>query len=127
VTAVVLDSGALIAIERGDRATLADLSRERARDRYLVTTSMVLAQVWRGGSRRQATLASYLDTLEILPVDEELGKRTGVLLGQAGTSDAVDASLVLVADDGDHILTSDPTDIGRLVEASGRRVLVVGC
>jgi predicted nucleic acid-binding protein len=127
VTAVVLDSGALIAIERGDRTTLAHLSRERARDRHVVTTSMVLAQVWRGGLDRQARLAAYLRTFEVVTVDEDLGKRTGVLLGRAGTNDAVDASLVLVSRDGDRLFTSDPDDIRRLVEASGRRVRIVPC
>ncbi len=60
-------------------------------------------------------------------VDESLGRRAGELLARAGTSDAVDATVVFTAEPGDRILTSDPDDIGRLIEASGRPVLVVGC
>ena len=127
MTAVVLDAGALIAIERGDRAIMLDLARERARARELRTTSMVLAQVWRGGSDRQALLARDLHRLDVVAVDDDLGRRTGELLGVAGTSDAIDASLVLIAEDADRIITSDVEDIERLVEASGRRVGVVGC
>jgi hypothetical protein len=46
------------------------------------------------------------------------------LLGLAESSDVVDASLVEVAREGDEILTSDPTDLVRLAEAS-RRSLVI--
>jgi hypothetical protein len=35
--------------------------------------------------------------------------------------------VVVIADAGDRILTSDPDDISRLVAASGRPVLVVRC
>ena len=49
----------------------------------------------------------------------------GVLLGRAGTSDPVDASLVLLAEGGDRILTSDPDDLRHLADASGLRVAVV--
>jgi len=49
-----------------------------------------------------------LDGIEVRPLDEELGRRAGVLLERAGTSDVVDAALVLLAEDGDEIITSDP-------------------
>jgi hypothetical protein len=88
---------------------------------------MVLAQVWRGGSGRQARLAQLLHDVEVLSIDDDHGRRTGVLLGATGMSDAIDASLVLVAEDGDRIITSDVDDIQRLVTAAGRRVTVVAC
>ena len=57
--ALVLDAGALIAIERGDPAVL-DLLKSAHSDGLKVrTTSTVVSQVWRGG-RRQARLASAL-------------------------------------------------------------------
>ena len=37
----------------------------------------------------------------------------------------MDASLVLLAETGDLILTSDPGDLRRLTDAAGRRVAVV--
>jgi len=42
-------------------------------------------------------------------------------------SDAVDATVVAVASTGDRVLTSDPTDIRKLVSASRRSVVVVPC
>jgi len=49
------------------------------------------------------------------------------LLGQAGTKDAVHASVVAVCATGDRILTSDSDDIRPLVTASGRSILVLPC
>ena len=56
-----------------------------------------------------------------------MGRRAGVLLARAGTDDPIDATVVLVAENGDRILTSDRTDIERLVAASGVRAAVVVC
>jgi len=50
-----------------------------------------------------------------------------VLLGMAGTSDPVDATVVLLASPGDRILTSDPGDLTRLAEAAGSRAVIVAC
>jgi hypothetical protein len=52
-------------------------------------------------------------------VDASLGRRAGELLGRARASDVVDAALVLLAADGDTILTSDPTDIASLAASAG--------
>jgi hypothetical protein len=127
MTGLVLDAGALIALEQGDRAVATDLRVARAEGQFVCTTSMVLAQVWRGGSGRQARMARLLHHVEVMSIDADHGRRTGELLGATGMADAVDASLVLVAKDGDHILTSDLADIQRLADAAGRRVTVVGC
>ena len=56
-----------------------------------------------------------------------MGKEAGVLLGKAASSDAVDATVVVIASTGDRILTSDPDDIRPLVAVSGRSVLIVPC
>jgi DNA-binding transcriptional MocR family regulator len=48
-----------------------------------------------------------------------------VLLGKARTADVIDAALVLLAVDGDTILTSDPSDLGALASAAGLHVDVV--
>lgn len=87
----------------------------------------MVAQVWRGGAGRQTPVARLLVSVEVVALDEPVGKAVGGLLAAAGTSDVVDASVVLVAGSGDRILTSDPDDIQRLVSATGRQVAVVGC
>ena len=67
-----------------------------------------MGQVWRGGSGRQARLAALLAALHTAALDASLGRRAGVLLGRARATDVVDAALVLLAVDGDSIVTSDP-------------------
>jgi hypothetical protein len=48
------------------------------------------------------------------PIDDALARRAGMLLAASGQSDAIDASVVCVARDGDDILTSDPNDLHAL-------------
>ncbi len=122
---LILDAGALIAIERRDRTATRILRQERAGRRHPLTHGGVVGQVWRGGSGRQAILALLLPTLNIVPLDERLGRRAGNLLARTGTSDVVDAAVVLLAEDGDWILTSDPDDLVPLVEAAGLHVDVI--
>ncbi len=119
---VVLDAGALLAAERGDRDIWVVLEDERRSGRAPVTHGGVLAQVWRGGSGRQARLAAALAGVDVRLLDEELGKLAGVLLGSARRSDVIDAALVLLAHDGDEILTSDPNDLRALARAAGVHV-----
>jgi hypothetical protein len=66
-----------------------------------------------------------LGSVDIKAVDDHLGRQAGVLLWQAGTVDAVDASVVAVPATGDRIATSDPGDVRLLGAASGRSILVI--
>jgi hypothetical protein len=50
-----------------------------------------------------------------------------VLLGATGTSDPVDATVVLLAGPGDRVLTTDPADLTRLAEAAANRAVIVAC
>jgi len=127
MTAMVLGAGAFVAVERGDRAMVARLRVAERSGIELRSNSAVVAQVWRDDSGRQAVLSRLLRSVDVRPVDLALGKDAGVLSGRAGTGDAVDATVVAVADDGDRIATSDPDDINALVSASRRAVLVVPC
>jgi hypothetical protein len=122
---IVLDAGALVAIERGDRDVVALLKRELLARRTPVTHGGVVGQVWRGGAGRQARLAALLPAAEIAAVDGERGRRAGVLLGRARMSDVVDAALVLLTADGDWVLTADTDDIQRLAVAAGRYIDIV--
>ncbi|WP_205857189.1 hypothetical protein [Phytoactinopolyspora endophytica] len=121
--AIVLDSGALLAVDRRGRDRVAELKAVVRRGDVLVTHPFVTAQVWRGG--KQAELARFLNGVDVRTIDGHFGRRCGELLGKAGTSDPVDAAVVLLAEDGDRILTSDPDDIERLVNTSERKVRVV--
>jgi predicted nucleic acid-binding protein len=113
---ITLDRGALIGIERGD-PRLQELIRQAGRgDENFAIPAAVLAQVWRG-TPRQVLLSRFLRlrNVEIAPLDEGTARAAGVLCGRAGTSDVVDASVVICAGRRkDVVVTSDPDDLRRL-------------
>jgi hypothetical protein len=121
---LILDAGALIAVERGDRELDVLLKRELLSSRIPATHGGVIGQVWRGGPG-QTRLARLLPGITIEPLTGALGKRAGALLARARRRDVIDAALVLLASDGDWILTSDPDDIVPLAEAARLHVDVI--
>ncbi|HUY42689.1 MAG TPA: hypothetical protein VMU98_02865 [Acidimicrobiales bacterium] len=127
MTALVLDAGAFIAIERNDRNTLALLKVVQTNSLSLRSNGVVVAEVWRGGPGKQALLARFLDAVELVPVDDDLGRAAGVLIREARGGSAIDATVVTIARDGDQILTSDQADIQALIDCSGRRIGVIAC
>ena len=122
---LILDAGAFVAAERGNREVLARVKHERRLGRTPLTNGGVVAQVWRGGHGKQAPLAQLLASAEIAPVDDQLGKLAGMLLALTGGSDAIDASVVGLARDGDDILTSDPSDLLELARTAGVHVELI--
>jgi hypothetical protein len=113
---LVFDAGALLALEKNDKVIWRRLKSARLAGSPPVTHGGVVGQVWRGGGPRQARLATALDGIEVYPLDDELGRRSGALLKRTGSSDVVDAALVLLAEDGDEIVTSDPADLTVLTD-----------
>lgn len=112
---VVLDAGAFIALERGTdlmRVYVPLAARGRIR---LLTSSAVVAQVWRGGPR-QARVARLLlsDVVDERPLDEDASRRIGVLAAATGGVDVVDGHVAVLASEADAVvLTSDPDDLAR--------------
>jgi hypothetical protein len=88
---------------------------------------MVVAQVWRDRHGRQAQLAQLLRAVDVRAVDHQDGRDAGGLQAAAGTADPIDATVVLLAQAGDRILTSDPDDISRLAAAAANGSIVVAC
>jgi hypothetical protein len=121
---LVLDAGALVAVERGSRDVIALIKRERLAGRAPLTHGGVVGQVWRGGGR-QASLARLLPGLDVVALGADLGRRAGALLARSRTADVIDAALALLAQDGDEILTSDADDLRAVVAASGVHADVV--
>ena len=112
---ITLDTGALIALDRGDRRMIALLDQASAQRRHFRVPSGVVGQAWRNG-RAQVALARFLRTegIEIVPLDEHLARSCGELCVAAGTSDVIDASVVIVAKErGDVIVSSDIESQGR--------------
>lgn len=119
---LVLDSGALIALEKNDRVMWRRLKAALRAGQVPVSHGGIVGQAWRGGGPRQALLAKALDGIDVRALDENLGRAAGELLAHAGASDVIDAALVLLADDGDDIVTSDADDIEPLAAHLGRHV-----
>ena len=117
---ITLDTGALIALDRGDKRMIALLDQALAQRCTFRVPSGVLGQAWRDG-RVQAILARFLraEEVEIVPLDEQLARSCGELCGATNTSDLIDASVVILARERrDTIVTSDPDDLQRLDPAA---------
>jgi hypothetical protein len=121
---LVLDAGAFIAFERGDRMVAALLKRELLARRRPRTHGGVVGQVWRSDAR-QARIARLLQAIEVVALDLDVGRRAGILLGRTRQADVVDAALVLLASDDDWLLTSDPDDLRPLAQGAGLHVDIV--
>jgi hypothetical protein len=80
-----------------------------------------------GSAGRQANLARLLRAVDVRAIDHQDGRQAGVLLGQASAADPIDACVVLLAEPGDRILTSDPDDLTRLATAAANRAVVINC
>ncbi len=109
---LVLDAGALIAVERADRRVIRLL--ELAQDIHVPAGA--LAQAWRNPAR-QVRLVRIVssDGVVIHPLDAASARAAGQLCAATSTSDIIDASVVLVARVVNAVtVTSDSDDLRRL-------------
>lgn len=116
VQGLTLDTGALIALERGDVRMRALLREAVRRNASVVVPSGVVAQAWRGGPR-QARIARLLDaeSTDVEVLDHVMARAVGVICGRAGTRGVVDAQVALVARARGHaVITTDPDDLAKL-------------
>ncbi len=114
---VTYNTGALIAAERNSRRMWA--LHRRALERHIVPVvpAVVLAQAWRGG-RGQAQVSRLLSGCSIEELNEPRARLTGVACGIAGTSDVIDAAVVVgAATRDDLVVTGDQADLRRLSHA----------
>ena len=120
---VVYDTSVLIAAERADRAVWLEHRAALELDAGPLVPAPVLAQVWRGGP--QAGLSRFLAGCEVVPMDEEVARAAGDLCGRAGTSDVVDATVVVTARRlRAAVVTGDAREVEQLVDAAGGGVVV---
>jgi hypothetical protein len=118
VAGVTYDTGALIAAERSDRRLWA--LHRRALERGIVPTvpAGVLAQCSRGGP--QAQMSRLLAGCRVETLDDGRARSAGAACGVSGTSDVVDASVVVgAAARGDLVVTSDEGDLVQLGDSLG--------
>jgi alkylated DNA nucleotide flippase Atl1 len=121
--ALVLDAGALIAIDRQDRTVGAVLRVAQKEGIPVRTSATVVAQVWRGG-KHQANLSRVLTGIDINLLDGSSARKVGEVLADTKTSDIVDGHLGLIISANDTVLTSDTDDIRKVLRARSVRATV---
>ena len=97
MSALVLDAGALVAVERDDRDVHYQVRDAQRIGVPVRTNAMAVAQAWRDGRGRQARLAKVLRGVAVESIIREDGLRAGELLGATRLKDAIDASVALLA------------------------------
>lgn len=129
VSTLVLDAGALIALDRDDRRAWALLATAARTGATIIAPTGAIAQAWRDGVR-QARLSRALRMCDELALDGTIARAAGTLCGSSSTTDVIDATIALVAHAAPGpttVVTSDPDDIGTLLDhlGSDARVVVV--
>lgn len=129
MTALVLDTGALIALDRNDRRAWAMLRNAADDSAQVSVPTGAVAQAWRDGSR-QALVARALTHCDEVALDGSVARAAGLLCGRADTPDVVDASVALVAAARSQtgptaLVTSDTADLHHLLHTLGASVRLV--
>ena len=117
MSGVTYDTSALVAAERNNRRMWALHAGYLAEEVLPTVPAPVLAEAWRGGSR-QASLSRLLRMCDTEPMNEDLARNVGVLVGQSDHDDIVNVSVVEGAlRRGDAVVTSNVTHIRKVAEA----------
>jgi hypothetical protein len=113
IRGLVLDAGALLAIERADPRVRELLRRAVVNDWSLAVPAGALARAWRGGPRQDRLLHLLAQPeVNVAVLDEATAKAVGQLCGITGQSDVIDVHVALHATETRcHVVTSDPDDM----------------
>jgi hypothetical protein len=115
-----LDAGGLIALDRNDRRVIVLVARAAETGARITVPATALAQATRR-PERQVRLARLIrqPTTDVVALDRADATSVGRLLAASGTSDVVDAHVVICARRSrQNIVTSDPDDLTRLDPAA---------
>lgn len=113
---ITLDAGGLIAVDRDDRSVVVLLTRATEVGARLTLPAGALAQAIRR-PERQVRLARLVrqPNADVVALDRVDATNVGRLLAASGTTDVVDAHVVVCARRaGQTVLTSDADDLRRL-------------
>lgn len=113
---LILDSGAVIGLARGDQKARAFLARALEMDASIEIPVVVVAETIRGGPR-DAPIHRILKVVGTVPeMRSAHGRTAGRLLGAARSASTIDALVVAHAVEagGGQILTGDPEDLAPL-------------
>jgi len=124
MTPVVYDAGVLVAADRNVRAVWAEHKVRLEAGIVPVAPAPVVAQVSR--SAVQVQLRRLLRGCEVAALTEQNAHAAGHLLGRAGTADVVDAVIAQTAAElRADVVTGDPADIRRLLDAAGASARII--
>ena len=115
-----LDAGGLIALDRNDRRVIVLVARAAETGARITVPATALAQAIRR-PERQLRLARLIrqPTTDVVALDRVDATSVGRLLAASGTSDVVDAHVVICARRSrQNIVTSYPDDLTRLDPAA---------
>ncbi|MEV6771076.1 PIN domain-containing protein [Nocardia sp. NPDC051030] len=114
---IVLDSGALIGLEKRNAAATAFIRRVLERKYEIIIPATVFAQIWRN-SPRQHAVSQLLkaNAVRVADLTEAHAYAVGALLATRGTADVVDAHVIVLARAlrATLVVTSDPDDLTTL-------------
>lgn len=113
---ITLDAGGLIALDRSDRRVIVLLARAVETNSRVTIPASALAQAMRR-PERQARLSRLIrqPTSDVVALDRVDAVQVGRLLAASGTSDVVDAHVVLCARrSAQRVVTSDPAGLSLL-------------
>jgi predicted nucleic acid-binding protein len=120
---LILDSGAIIALSRGDQRARAFIDRALETGAELFVPSVAIAETVRGDGPRDAPVNRVLSAVDsVLLADEQASRTAGSLLGQTGSRETIDALVVagVIEIGGGRIVTSDPDDLRLLARGASR-------
>lgn len=115
---LILDSGAVISLSRGEPRARAYLARALELDAAVEIPPVVVAETTRGGAK-DAPVNRVLKAVGNSPATtEQHGRLAGELLGRARSTSTADSLVVAhaVFGGGAVVLTGDEGDLGRLAE-----------
>jgi hypothetical protein len=117
MAAIVLDSGAVIGVVRGNRVIATMIEQALVHGVAVLLPPVVITQTIRGGGR-DTRIHQLLNQGCIVPVAGlRVARRAGELLGETGASDAADAQVAAHCLDAvpATLLTGDPDDMRPLL------------
>jgi predicted nucleic acid-binding protein len=112
VLSLTFDTGALIALERGDKRMRVVLDAATIDHVQVTVPAVVVAEWWRGGSRRRHDILAAVD---VEPTTEHLARVAGEAMATLAGATVVDAIVMAsAAQRGGLVYTSDIADLDRL-------------
>jgi predicted nucleic acid-binding protein len=110
--ALTFDTGALIALERGDKRMRVVLDTANIDHVQVTVPAVVVAKWWRGGNRRRLDILAAVD---VEPTTEHLARVAGEAMAALPSATVVDAIVMAsAAQRGGVVYTSDIADLERL-------------